>query len=48
MAHLHRSSPGQGPADRHGPGHSGGVLDCGPQSKRLWIVLGLTAVFMVA
>ena len=48
MAHLHGSSPGHGHTDMHRPGHSGGVLDRGPQSKRLWIVLGLTAVFMVA
>ena len=47
MPHLHGSSLGQGHTHTHGPGHSGGALERGPQSKRLWIVLGLTAVFMV-
>ena len=48
MAHLHGSASGHGHTDRHGHGHSGSALDRGPQSKRLWIVLGFTAVFMVA
>ena len=48
MAHLHRSTLGHGHAQPHGPGYGGGRLDRGPQSKRLWIVLGLTAAFMVA
>ncbi|MEE2669184.1 MAG: cation diffusion facilitator family transporter [Gemmatimonadota bacterium] len=45
--------------DRHGPSHdyhheatrseySGGTLERGAQSKRLWIVLAITAVFMLA
>ena len=48
MAHLHGSPPGHGHTATHGPGLSGGALDRGPQSKRLWIVLSLTAVFMAA
>ena len=46
--------PAQGADHTHGPTHThgadlaGGALDRGPQSKRLWIVLGLTATFMVA
>ena len=48
MAHLHGSSLGDGHTHTSGPGPSGTALDRGPQSKRLWIVLGLTAVFMVA
>ena len=47
MAHVHGSPFGQGPAHTHGPPNAGGALDRGPQSKRLWIVLGLTAAFMV-
>ena len=53
MAHLHRSVFGQGRADRRGPAaygppDAGVALDRRAQSKRLWIVLGLTAAFMVA
>ena len=48
MAHLHGSSFGRDHAHTHGPADAGGVLDRRPQSKRLWIVLGLTAAFMVA
>ena len=48
MAHLHRSLLGQGHAHTFGPPDAGGALKRGPQSKRLWIVLGLTAAFMVA
>ncbi|MCH7890799.1 MAG: cation transporter [Gemmatimonadetes bacterium] len=48
MAHLHGSSLGEGIAHTHRGPDSGGALDRGPQSKRLWIVLGLTAAFMVA
>ena len=48
MAHLHGSSLGRGHTRTGGPGLSGTVLDRRPESKRLWIVLGLTAVFMVA
>ncbi len=48
MAHLHRSLLGQGHAHTSGPPATGGALNRGPQSKRLWIVLGLTAAFMVA
>ncbi len=48
MPHLHRSSLDQGHSHTRGQGPSGGALSRGPQSKRLWIVLGLTAVFMVA
>ena len=47
MAHLHGSSVG-GHAHAPGPAQLGGGLDRGPQSKRLWIVLVLTAGFMVA
>ncbi len=53
MVHLHGSSVGHGPAHTHDHAHThrpdlaGGTLDRGPQSKRLWIVLGLTASFMV-
>lgn len=46
MPHVHRSSLDQGVT---GPGSAeGGAVDRGPQTKRLWIVLGLTAGFMVA
>ena len=48
MAHLHRSLLGQGHSQTFRPPDAGGVLNRGPQSKRLWIVLGLTAAFMVA
>ena len=48
MAHLHRSLLGQGHAHTSGPPATSGALNRGPQSKRLWIVLGLTAGFMVA
>jgi cobalt-zinc-cadmium efflux system protein len=48
MAHLHGSLLGEGLAHTHGGRDSGGAMDRGPQSKRLWIVLGLTAAFMVA
>ena len=47
MAHPHGSSVGHRPAHTHGPGFAGAAVDRGPQSKRLWIVLGLTAAFMV-
>ena len=45
MAHLHGSVLGHGQA--RAPTDAGGALDRGPQSRRLWIVLALTAVFMV-
>ena len=48
MAHLHGSLLGPGHAHTHGSPDAGGALDRGPQSKRLWIVRGLTAAFMVA
>ena len=48
MAHLHGSLLGEGVAHTHRGPDSGGAMDRGPQSKRLWIVLGLTAAFMVA
>ena len=48
MAHPHGSSLGHGHTHTGGPGLSGATLDRRPESKRLWIVLGLTAVFMVA
>jgi len=48
MAHLHGSLLGEGIAQMHRGPVSGGAMDRGPQSKRLWIVLGLTAAFMVA
>ncbi len=48
MAHPHGSSLGHGHSHTHGPGHSGDALERGPQSKRLWIVLGLTAGLRVA
>ena len=48
MAHLHGSLVGHDPTHTHGPGLAGGALDRAPQEKRLWIVLGLTATFMVA
>ncbi len=48
MAHLHGSPLGPGHKHTSGPALAGGELDRGPQSKRLWIVLGLTAAFMVA
>ncbi len=48
MAHLHRSVLGQGHTDTRRPPDAGVALDRRPQSKRLWIVLGLTAAFMVA
>ena len=44
MPHLHGSPLWHDPAHTHGPP----PLDRGPQSRRLWIVLGLTATFMVA
>ena len=47
MAHPHGSSLGHGHTRTGGPGLSGTALDRRPESKRLWIVLGLTAVFMV-
>ncbi len=52
MAHFHGSSGGHGHAHKHthalGPAQARAVLDRTPQSKRLWIVLVLTAGFMVA
>ena len=48
MPHLHGSPLWYDPAHTHGPPPAGGALDRGPQSRRLWIVLGLTATFMVA
>jgi cobalt-zinc-cadmium efflux system protein len=48
MAHLDGSILGQGPPQRPGLSNTGGAMERGPQSKRLWIVLGFTAVFMVA
>ena len=48
MAHVHGSSVGHGHTHIQGPGLVGGTLERGPQSKRLWIVLALTAAFMVA
>ena len=48
MAHPHGSSLGHGHTHTGAPGISGTALDRRPESKRLWIVLGLTAVFMVA
>lgn len=48
MPHLHGSPLWHDPAHTHGPPPAGGALDRGPQSRRLWIVLGLTATFMVA
>ena len=47
MPHIHRSLLGQGPALTPGHGNAGGPIDRGPQSKRLWIALILTAAFMV-
>ena len=47
MPHIHRSLLGQGPALTPGHENAGGPIDRGPQSKRLWIVLGLTAAFML-
>ena len=46
--HLHGLPLWHDPAHTHGPPPAGGALDRGPQSRRLWIVLGLTATFMVA
>ncbi len=50
--HTHRHTDGhthaQGQGQGQGDGQSGGALDRGPQSKRLWMVLGITSVFMVA
>ena len=48
MAHLHGSLLGEGLAHTHRGPDSGGAMDRGPQTKRLWIVLGITAAFMVA
>ena len=48
MPHIQRSLLGQGSALTPGQGNADAPLDRGPQSKRLWIVLGLTAAFMVA
>ena len=48
MPHLHGSPLWHDPAHTDGPPPAGGALDRGPQSRRLWIVLGLTATFMVA
>ena len=48
MPHLHGSPLWHDPAHTHGPPPAGGALDRGPQLRRLWIVLGLTATFMVA
>ena len=48
MAHLHRSLLGEGIAHTQRGPDSGGAMDRGPQSKRLWLVLCLTAAFMVA
>jgi len=48
MAHLHGSLTGDGHAHTREPGEAGDAPDRSPQSKRLWIVLSLTAVFMVA
>ena len=48
MAHPHGSLVGHGLVHTHGPPNAGDALERGPQSKRLWIVLGLTAAFMVA
>ena len=48
MPHLHGSPLWHDPAHPRGPPPAGGALDRGPQSRRLWIVLGLTATFMVA
>jgi len=48
MPHLHGSPLWHDPAHTHGLPPAGGALDRGPQSRRLWIVLGLTATFMVA
>ena len=48
MAHLHASLLGQSRSHtREAPG-AGAALVRGPQAKRLWIVLGFTAAFMVA
>ena len=47
MPHVHGSQLGQGSALTPGQGNAGGPLDRGPQPKRLWIVLILTAAFMV-
>ena len=48
MPHLHGSPLWHDPAHTHGPPPAGDALDRGPQLRRLWIVLGLTATFMVA
>ena len=48
MPHLHGAPLWHDPAHTDGPPPAGGALDRGPQSRRLWIVLGLTATFMVA
>ncbi len=42
--HAHAHTLGQG----RGQGHSGGALERAPQSKRLWMVLAITSVFMLA
>ncbi len=42
--HAHAHTLGQG----GGPGQSGGPLERAPQSKRLWMVLVITSVFMLA
>ena len=47
MPHLHASSHGYGHARGRGSWDAGRPMDRAPQSKRLWIVLGLTAGFMV-
>ena len=48
MPHLHTSPLGHGHTHTGGQGQSGGALSRSSESKRLWIVLGLTAAFMVA
>ena len=48
MVHLHGPLLGQGHAHAPGLPNVSGALDRGSQSKRLWIVLGFTAAFMVA
>ncbi len=47
MPHVHGSPLRHDPAHTDGPRLAGGALDRGPQSRRLWIVLVLTATFMV-
>ncbi len=48
MAHLHGSLLHGGHVHTHRSGGPGGVPDRTPQTKHLWIVLCLTALFMVA